>query len=294
MNVASCCDVYCTSCRIWYLSFLRPGDSVPFKKPKLILPLGVAKILIATVVIILDCLALFCQTMGMTSPPPSFLGSPGFPLWISLLVIPHLSDVPGLTFFLFQFIFSGCCNVVAFKRNSRFTTAIAFGSSCLSTIVIVVLLCVVTMAVAEELSFYQLSHKGVGVVISSIICLLVLSLLAVTSSSSLLCYVALTSHDDRWFTDRGTQCDSTAPSTGGHECASLTIPSNKPAFVFYAPSDEAAKYTSAFRDVIRGLETKDKLDREFDDVKTPDSSEDGVAVIEVDGQPLPGNYLHST
>nr|XP_026695366.1 uncharacterized protein LOC108950622 isoform X4 [Ciona intestinalis] len=246
MNVASCCDVYCTSCRIWYLSFLRPGDSVPFKKPKLILPLGVAKILIATVVIILDCLALFCQTMGMTSPPPSFLGSPGFPLWISLLVIPHLSDVPGLTFFLFQFIFSGCCNVVAFKRNSRFTTAIAFGSSCLSTIVIVVLLCVVTMAVAEE----------------------------------------------------GTQCDSTAPSTGGHECASLTIPSNKPAFVFYAPSDEAAKYTSAFRDVIRGLETKDKLDREFDDVKTPDifldSSEDGVAVIEVDGQPLPGNYLHST
>ncbi|XP_078492758.1 uncharacterized protein LOC108950622 isoform X2 [Ciona intestinalis] len=277
MNVASCCDVYCTSCRIWYLSFLRPGDSVPFKKPKLILPLGVAMILIATVVIILDCLALFCQTMGMTSPPPSFLGSPGFPLWISLL-----------------FIFSGCCNIVAFKRNSRFTTAIAFGSSCLSTIVIVVLLCVVTMAIAEELSFYQSSHKGVGVVISSIICLLVLSLMAVTSSSSLLCYVALTSHDDRWFTDRGTQCDSTAPSTGGQECANLTIPSNKPAFVFYAPSDEAAKYTSAFRDVIGRLETKDKPGREFDDVKTPDSSEDGVAVIEVEGQPLPGNYLHST
>jgi len=40
MRVDECCDVHCTSCRICYLKLLRPGDTVPFKPPKYILPLG--------------------------------------------------------------------------------------------------------------------------------------------------------------------------------------------------------------------------------------------------------------
>jgi len=45
MNMDEFCDMYCTTCRIWYLKFLRPGDTVPFEKPNYILPFGVAEIL---------------------------------------------------------------------------------------------------------------------------------------------------------------------------------------------------------------------------------------------------------
>jgi len=40
----------------------------------------------ASVIVVLDTLAIFCQGKGFAAPAPSFLGSPGFPLWLSVMV----------------------------------------------------------------------------------------------------------------------------------------------------------------------------------------------------------------
>nr|CAB3263316.1 uncharacterized protein LOC108950622 [Phallusia mammillata] len=133
MDFASCCDIYCTSCRIWYLKFLRPGDTVPFHKPKYILPLGVAQILIAFVVIVLDTLALYCQGQGFAAPAPSFLGSPGFPLWLSTLVgvICFTLCIHQLIGNIFlQFIVSGCVDICCSSFKSSDCTCIRCFNHC--------------------------------------------------------------------------------------------------------------------------------------------------------------------
>ena len=40
----------------------------------------------AIVIIILDVLAIYSQSNGLTSPAPSFLGSPGIPIWLTIVV----------------------------------------------------------------------------------------------------------------------------------------------------------------------------------------------------------------
>jgi len=40
----------------------------------------------AVVIIVLDVLAIYSQTNGLISPAPSFLGSPGIPIWLTVVV----------------------------------------------------------------------------------------------------------------------------------------------------------------------------------------------------------------
>nr|CAB3263317.1 uncharacterized protein LOC108950622 [Phallusia mammillata] len=159
-----------------------------------------------------------------------------------------------------------------------------------------------TMAIAQELTFYHKHLSSSGVVIACVICTLVLVQLAVTSSSALLCYLSLTSHDDRWFTDRGTQYDATATPSVNNSNAKLSVPSGQPAFLFYAPSNDANKYTSAFRDVMKGVDKRnvskshatidEDYDEETDGRKTADFS-DGTTVDQLDNDTTkaPDNYL---
>ncbi|XP_076820052.1 uncharacterized protein LOC143465568 [Clavelina lepadiformis] len=234
------CDEQCTSCRIFYLKWMRPGDSVPFKIPRFVLELGVTEIILAILVIVLASLALFDQSQGNTSPAPSFIGRPGAFLWIS-----------------FWFLVDGFAKVSVFKRKTRYSAALALASSCFATLLLIGLLACVTMAISQEVKFQSNTGNATGTAISSVTCALITMLLIVTLSSSLMLYMSVTSHDNRWFTDRGIQHDSLVPSSGDR--TSLSVPSSQPALIFYAPSTDGLKYSSAFENIMKDFEEDDKL-----------------------------------
>ncbi|XP_077970723.1 uncharacterized protein LOC144425178 [Styela clava] len=202
-----CCDTYCTSFQIWYLRVMRPGDTVQFNQSPKILTFGIAQAGCGVMLIILDLLAIFCQFKELTSPSPSFLGAPGVPVWISLLIL-----------------LSGFGVIIAYKRKDRFVAAISFGCSALAVLMAISLMAVITMSIAQEVDYYDEKNKSMGIVIGTIMSIFVLAEVVITSSTALLGYLALTSHDDRWFTDRGTQHFQDELVIGSSLSANMTIP----------------------------------------------------------------------
>jgi len=80
---------------------------------------------------------------------------------------------------------------------------------------------------------------------------------------------------------QGTQYEILEDLSSSHANAKLSVPSGQPAFLFYAPSSEAAKYTSVFRDVMKGTGAKQGM-AHF-------NCSDGAAAILVTG--CSGGYL---